>query len=74
PVGFIDDDVRKHKKKIQGYKVFGGRDRLEELLARHRISEIIFASSHIPPETMDLASSVCENMGVKVRNLELSLR
>ena len=74
PVGFIDDDVRKHKRKIQGYKVLGGRDRLTDLIVRHRIREIIVATRNIHPENLQATCTVCEQLGITVRNLELSIK
>ncbi|MGD9036995.1 MAG: hypothetical protein PVF10_10585, partial [Syntrophobacterales bacterium] len=43
PVGFIDDDVRKRKRRIQGYKVLGGRHDLAKMVKKHRVSEVIVA-------------------------------
>jgi UDP-GlcNAc:undecaprenyl-phosphate GlcNAc-1-phosphate transferase len=74
PVGFIDDDVRKLRKKIQGYKVLGGRDRVADLIVKHRIREIIVASRNIHPENLQTTCTVCEQLGVIVRNLELSIK
>jgi UDP-GlcNAc:undecaprenyl-phosphate GlcNAc-1-phosphate transferase len=74
PVGFIDDDVKKHKRKIQGYKVLGGRDRLVEFIPKHRITQIIVASGGILPENIRATCAVCAELGVTVRNLELSIK
>ncbi len=74
PVGFIDDDVRKRKRKIQGYKVLGGRDDLETMLKKYEVNEVIVASDKIRSENLEAACAVCENMGVAVRNLELSIK
>jgi len=74
PVGFIDDDVKKQKRKIQGYKVLGGRNELEEVVAKHRVKEIIVASGNIHPENLKAVCQVCDRMGVAVRNLELSIK
>lgn len=74
PVGFIDDDVKKHKRKIQGYKVLGGRDRLAEFIPKHRIAQIIVASGGIMPENLRATCAVCAQLGVTVRNLELSIK
>jgi len=48
--GFIDDDVRKRKRKIQGYKVLGGRDDLAAVVMKYNVQEIIVASESIRPE------------------------
>jgi UDP-GlcNAc:undecaprenyl-phosphate GlcNAc-1-phosphate transferase len=74
PVGFIDDDVRKHKSMIQGYKVLGGRDRLADLVDMYDISELIIASRNIHPENFQASCLVCEELGVTLRNLKLSIK
>ena len=74
PIGFIDDDVRKRSRKIQGYKVLGGRDDLENVVAKYKVKEIIVASGSILPENLQAACTVCDKMGVVVRSLELSIR
>lgn len=74
PVGFIDDDARKHRRKIQGYKILGGQERLRALAAKHKISEVIVASEKIRPEHLQAASRVCEQLGVNLRNMELFIK
>jgi UDP-GlcNAc:undecaprenyl-phosphate GlcNAc-1-phosphate transferase len=74
PVGFIDDDVKKSKKKIQGFKVLGRHDNLEAMVKKYKVAEIIVASDKIRTENLEAACSVCEEMGVAVRNLELSIK
>jgi UDP-GlcNAc:undecaprenyl-phosphate GlcNAc-1-phosphate transferase len=74
PVGFIDDDVRKRKRKIQGYKVLGGRHDLAKMVRKHKVSEVIVASDKIHAENLEATCIVCEDMGVAVRHLELSIK
>jgi UDP-GlcNAc:undecaprenyl-phosphate GlcNAc-1-phosphate transferase len=74
PVGFIDDDMKKRKRKIQGYKVLGGRDELAAVVTRYKVNEIIVASESIRPENLEAACTVCEKMGVTLKNLELSIK
>lgn len=74
PVGFIDDDVRKRRRKIQGYKVLGGRDDLAAVVTKYRVKEIIVASGSMRPENLQATCTICEKMGVDVRSLELSIR
>jgi UDP-GlcNAc:undecaprenyl-phosphate GlcNAc-1-phosphate transferase len=40
-VGFIDDNPRKHDRKIMGYPVLGGKEDLEEIIKKNNIQEII---------------------------------
>jgi len=74
PVGFIDDDVRKHRKRIQGYKVLGGKDSLAHLVSRYRISEIIVASGKIIPDHLEAVRTVCEQTGITMRTMELAIK
>ena len=74
PVGFIDDDVRKRKRKIQGYKVLGGRDDLAAVVTKYSVQEIIVASETMRPENLKVTCTVCENMGITVRTLELFIK
>jgi UDP-GlcNAc:undecaprenyl-phosphate GlcNAc-1-phosphate transferase len=74
PVGFIDDDVKKHRRKIQGFKIFGGRDGLADLIPKYRINEVIVASGTIRPDNLKATCDICEQMGVTLRNLELSIK
>jgi FlaA1/EpsC-like NDP-sugar epimerase len=47
--GFIDDDIKKSGKLIDGIQVIAARDRLAEMITRHRINQIIIAlpSAHL---------------------------
>jgi UDP-GlcNAc:undecaprenyl-phosphate GlcNAc-1-phosphate transferase len=74
PVGFIDDDVRKRRRKIQGYKVLGGRDDLATMVKKYEINEVIVASDKIHADNLKVACAVCEDLGIAVRNLELSIK
>ncbi|MBW2579408.1 MAG: glycosyl transferase [Deltaproteobacteria bacterium] len=74
PVGFIDDDVRKRRRRIQGYKVLGGRDDLAKMVRKYNVSEVIVATDKIRAENLEATCIVCEDMGVAVRNLELSIK
>jgi len=74
PVGFIDDDLRKRKRRIQGYRVLGGRDDLAKMVKKYRVSEVIVASDKIYAKNLEATCIVCEDMGVAVRKLELSIK
>ena len=74
PVGFIDDDVRKRRRKIQGYKVLGGRDDIAAMVKKYGINEVILASDKIHADNLKVACAVCEDLGIAVRNLELSIK
>jgi UDP-GlcNAc:undecaprenyl-phosphate GlcNAc-1-phosphate transferase len=74
PIGFIDDDVRKHQTRIRGYEVLGGRETLEDLITKLKVSNVIVASKKIDPENVRAARAVCEQLGINLRNMELFIR
>lgn len=43
PVGFIDDDPNKQSMQILGLLVFGGRNKIAEVVSKYSIDEIIIA-------------------------------
>ncbi|MFN8059589.1 MAG: hypothetical protein U0Q12_10525 [Vicinamibacterales bacterium] len=74
PVGFLDDDRTKHRTSIQGTPVLGGAERLEELVARHAISEVVIASSKIEGDLVDRLTTTCDALGVRLTRATLSVR
>jgi len=53
PVGFVDDDRRKHATRIHGLPVFGGCEQLETLVREHGIAEVIVSSAKIHGNGLD---------------------
>src|SRR5439155_26273767 len=53
PVGFVDDDRRKHATRIRGLPVFGGCEQLETLVREHGIAEVIVSSAKIHGNGLD---------------------
>jgi UDP-GlcNAc:undecaprenyl-phosphate/decaprenyl-phosphate GlcNAc-1-phosphate transferase len=65
-VGFLDDDPGKAGARIHAVPVLGNLDAVAELLAKHRISEVVVASRRIPVERVHRLESVCAVRGVTV--------
>lgn len=43
PVGFVDDDVQKQGRSIQGAKIFGGVEDIPQICREHNVSKIYIA-------------------------------
>lgn len=67
-VAFVDDDERKVGKTIDGVKILGA-ERLEELVKKHQVDEVIFASYTIPIERKNAVVDICLEHDVMVLNI-----
>lgn len=67
-IAFVDDDVRKVGKTIDGVRILDARD-LEKLIAEHEVDEIIFASYAIPTERKNQVVDICLEHEVKILNI-----
>lgn len=67
-VAFVDDDQRKIGKAIDGVGILDARN-LGNLIAKHEIDEIIFASYTIPAEKRDAIVDLCLEHDIKVLNI-----
>jgi FlaA1/EpsC-like NDP-sugar epimerase len=47
-VGFVDDDPGRHGSCVGGKRVLGDLSQLAELIARHRVSTVLLAVTHLP--------------------------
>lgn len=65
-IGFIDDDPMKKGKKIDGYTVFGGVERLGDIIIKHDIKEIIVSFKRNGPEKKKEVEGICARMGLDV--------
>jgi len=73
PVGFLDDDPYLEGKKVHGFTVFGGHWKLQGLLNRTRVDEILLINERVKPEVLRRLENVVRSRGVRLRRLNLTL-
>lgn len=66
PVGFLDDNVNKHGRMLNGLKVWGGLDSLGEYAFRFRIRQAILAMPSASHNQRKRAMELCADAGVSV--------
>ena len=71
PVGFVDDDERKHGAHIHGIPVLGGRDHIPELVSEHNAAEVLIAIPSAPGTTVRDILTICQAAGVRARTILL---
>lgn len=67
-IAFVDDDLRKVGKTIDGVKILDA-SQLEHLIIKHEVDEIIFASYTIPTDRKNQVVDVCLEHNVKILNI-----
>lgn len=67
-IAFVDDDLRKVGKTIDGIKILDA-SQLEHLIVKHEVDEIIFASYTIPSDRKNQVVDVCLEHNVKILNI-----
>ena len=74
PIGFIDDDVQKHGRVINGYPVIGDLTALESLVIAGKANGVVVASEKIPIANVRQARRMCERNGAWLTFFEVNFR
>lgn len=70
PVGFVDDDNRKHGMLIHNIPVLGGRDKIAQIVKEKDISEVLVAMPSLSgKELSDIIRPLYQQLGSSVRLL-----
>lgn len=74
PVGFLDDDPALENRIINGFSVFGGHWKLEQLTRNKRIDEVLITEPNLQPEVMNRIRQIAQEYGLDVRLMQTELR
>jgi FlaA1/EpsC-like NDP-sugar epimerase len=69
PVAAIDDDESKHRTKINGVFIVGGRDKIVETAEEMDIDEILIAIPSIPRREISNIINICKDTRCKLKVL-----
>ncbi|MBL0328709.1 MAG: polysaccharide biosynthesis protein [Bacteroidetes bacterium] len=67
-LGFIDDDVKKQGKKLEGSTIYGIKQ-LDQLLAENDVSNLIISVQNLAPAKKQQIVDICLNHNTKVLNV-----
>ncbi len=68
-IGFIDDDMSKHKQVIQGLPVLGGSADLPGLVQRYNLAEVIIAMPSAPYRVLQAIIASCAELPVQIKTV-----
>lgn len=72
-VGFIDDDIGKQNRRFLGYPVFGGKDCLDEIVDKYRISEVVISFRNMDRVALNSLKNACSTLRVNLSRLKISI-
>ncbi|MDQ3047948.1 MAG: polysaccharide biosynthesis protein [Bacteroidota bacterium] len=67
-LAFIDDDKKKHGKKLEGISIYG-LDKLNELLSENDVSNLVISVQNLSPFRKQKIVDICLNHETKVLNV-----
>lgn len=73
PVGFIDDDARKHGKVISSLKVFDANGSLPEICEELNVDEIVISFREFEPETMTSIREFCRDNNIALKRAHIRI-
>jgi len=72
PIGFLDDDPRKEGRTLAGLRIFGGAEKLPEILQHKKVEGCIISSSKILDNGhAEQIRTVCQEQGLWLKQLRL---
>jgi UDP-GlcNAc:undecaprenyl-phosphate GlcNAc-1-phosphate transferase len=74
PVGFISDDPAQEGKTIEGLPVLGGHWKLDRLVRKLAIGEVVIAGENIRPEVLRRLRETTRNNGIPLRRYSWSVQ
>jgi FlaA1/EpsC-like NDP-sugar epimerase len=66
-VGFVDDDPRLARRRLQGVPVLGGTDEIEQILSRAQPDTVLVTIPDAPRERLGLVIDACTLADVDCR-------
>lgn len=73
PVGFIDDDARKHGKVISSLKVFDANGSLPDICEELNVDEIVISFREFEPETLTSIREFCRDNNIALKRAHIRI-
>ena len=65
-IGFVDDNPNLARKSMDGFKIFGGAEKLGELVEKYSIKGVVVCATRMAPEKAEFLNKTACDLGLKV--------
>jgi len=72
-VGFIDDDVLKVGKRLQGFPIIGAFKDLEALMKKYEVGSLLISFTHNDPEQSKKLRNFCRENNLVLKQFTISV-
>src|ERR1051325_3279545 len=73
PVGFMDDDKKKHGKIIHGFRVFGGNGLFIRIVTEQNVEQVLISTPRISDERIAEIRSVCDDRNIELKRMSFRI-
>ena len=68
-IGYVDDDMFKHNRLMNGFRIFGNREDIPALVAKYKVEEIIIAMPSVKRDIIQEIMEICSPLKCKINIL-----
>ena len=73
PVGFMDDDKKKHGKLIHGFRVFGGNGLFGKIVSDQRVEQVLISTPRISEARIAEIRHECDARNIELMRLSIRI-
>ena len=68
-IGYVDDDLFKHNRLMNGFRILGNREDIPALVAKYKVEEIIIAMPSVKRDIIQEIMEICSPLKCKINIL-----
>lgn len=74
PIGFLDDEASKARRRIQGFPVLGGVSDLERLVVHNMVDVVVLSTDKVRPDRLATLKRICAESATPLIRMEFNIR
>lgn len=73
PIGFIDDDLLKTGKRLQGFPILGGLQDIEMLRKKYNVDSLLISFNHNDPDQLNSLIKICQENNLILKQFSIRI-